>query len=136
MFILKLLKRVVGKMDLFSSIQLLRFDGDAETKTLTGGVFSLAVVIYLISTFSSMVFDTFNKLIIASTSDTIQSNEPEPVYLLTTDNASHFMLGVEVWHFDLNTGPRYFDVELRNSFMTDGVPGEDSVVYTMEPCTK
>ena len=103
MFPLKLIKRVIGKMDLFSSIQLLRFDGDAETKTLTGGVFSLAIIVYLISTFSSMVFATFNKLIITSTVETTQINEPEPVYLLTTDNASHFMLGVEVWKFDLNT---------------------------------
>lgn len=84
MFALKILKRIVGKMDLFSSIQLLRFDGDAETKTFTGGVFSLSIIIYLIATFSSMVFDTFNKLIITSTSDSKQDNEPEPIYLLTS----------------------------------------------------
>ena len=84
MVVLTILKRIVGKMDLFSSIQLLRFDGDAETKTFTGGVFSLSIIIYLIATFSSMVFDTFNKLIITSTSDSKQDNEPEPIYLLTT----------------------------------------------------
>ena len=70
-------------MDLFSSIQLLRFDGDAETKTLTGGIFSLAVIVYLISTFSSMVLDTFNKLIITSTFNNQQDNEPDPIYLVT-----------------------------------------------------
>jgi len=117
MFVWKVFKKVVGKMDLFSSIQLLRFEGDAETKTFTGGFFSLAVIIYLVSTFSSMIVDTFDKLIITSTIDTTQASEPEPAYLLSTDNASHFMLGVEVWHFDLNKGPRYFDVLLRNSFM-------------------
>jgi hypothetical protein len=74
MFELKILKRIIGKMDLFSSIQLLRFDGDAETKTLTGGVFSLAIIIYLTATFSSIVFDTFDKLIITSTSDNVQDN--------------------------------------------------------------
>ena len=84
MVVLTILKRIVGKMDLFSSIQLLRFDGDAETKTFTGGVFSLSIIIYLIATFSSMVFDTFNKLIITSTSDSKQDNEPEPIYLLTS----------------------------------------------------
>lgn len=131
MLVFKALKRIIGKMDLFSSIQLLRFDGDAETKTFTGGVFSLAIIIYLLSTFSTMVFETFSKLIITSATDTTQDNEPEPIYLLTTDNASHFMIGVEVWHFDLNTGPRYFDVELQNSFMVDGIPGNDSVKYTM-----
>ena len=83
MFVLKVLKRIIGKMDLFSSIQLLRFDGDAETKTLTGGIFSLAVIVYLISTFSSMVLDTFNKLIITSTFNNQQDNEPDPIYLVT-----------------------------------------------------
>lgn len=83
MFVLKVLKRIIGKMDLFSSIQLLRFDGDAETKTLTGGIFSLAIIVYLISTFSSMVLDTFNKLIITSTFDNKQDNEPDPIYLVT-----------------------------------------------------
>jgi len=76
MLILKFIKRVIGKMDLFSSMQLLRFDGDAETKTFTGGLFSLAVIIYLVSTFSSMIFDTFDKLIITSSVDTVQDDEP------------------------------------------------------------
>jgi hypothetical protein len=74
MIVFKVLKRIIGKMDLFSSIQLLRFDGDAETKTFTGGIFSLAIIIYLLSTFSTMVFDTFNKLIITSTTDNKQNS--------------------------------------------------------------
>jgi hypothetical protein len=41
------------------------------------------------------------------------------------------MLGVEVWHFDLNSGPRYFDVTLQNSFMTDGTPGAGSISYNL-----
>jgi hypothetical protein len=74
MIVFKVLKRIIGKMDLFSSIQLLRFDGDAETKTFTGGIFSLAIIIYLLSTFSTIVFDTFNKLIITSTTDNKQNS--------------------------------------------------------------
>ena len=46
------------------------------------------------------------------------------------------MMGVEVWHFDLNTGPRYFDVLMRNSYMVNGIPGDKSIVYTLEACTK
>lgn len=128
---MKVVKKTINKLDLFSSIQLLRFDGDAETKTFTGGIVSLTLVIYLISTFSSMILDTFDKILIQSTSDTTQADEPEPVYLLTTNNASHFMMGVEVWHFDLTTGPRYFDVQLRNSFMVNGMPGNDSIYYAL-----
>lgn len=85
LIVLKVLKRIIGKMDLFSSIQLLRFDGDAETKTFTGGILSLAIMIYLLATFSTMVFDTFNKLIITFTTDNVQDNEPEPIYLVTSE---------------------------------------------------
>ena len=46
------------------------------------------------------------------------------------------MLGVEVFGFDLNTGPRYFDVLLRNSYMRLAVVTNESVYYRMEPCTK
>jgi len=81
MLIFKVLKRLVNKLDLFSSIQLLRFDGDSETKTFTGGIFSLAIVIYIMSTFSSMILDTFNKIVISSTSRTDQDGEPAPIYL-------------------------------------------------------
>ena len=134
--VFKLIRKTINKLDLFSSMQLLRFDGDAETKTFTGGIISLGLIVYLISTFSSMILDTFDKILIQSSSDTSQDDEPKPIYLLTTDNASHFMLGVEVWHFDLTSGPRYFDVVLRNSFMVNGVPGNESIYYTLEPCTK
>jgi len=74
MFLFKTIKKIINKLDLFSSIQLLRFDGDAETKTFTGGVVSLAVVIYLISTFSSMILDTFDKILIQATSVTNQDD--------------------------------------------------------------
>jgi hypothetical protein len=83
MLVLKLLKRIIGKMDLFFSIQLLRFEGRAETKTFTGGIFSLAIIIYLIFTLSNMLLDTFNKLIVTSTTNNKKDNEPEPIYLVT-----------------------------------------------------
>ena len=138
-FVIKIMKKVISKMDLFSSIQLLRFDGDADTKTFTGGIISFALVVYLISTFSTMVLNTFNKLIITAYQDTTQPHEPQPIYLSTTDNAQNFMIGVEVSGFDLNTGSRYFDVIMRNSFrksfMVDGQEDPDSVVYDLQPCT-
>ena len=73
MFIFKILKEIINKLDLFSSIQLLRFEGNAETKTFTGGIVSLGLIIYLASTFSSMIIQTFNKILIQSTSDTTQA---------------------------------------------------------------
>ena len=30
------------------------------------------------------------------------------------------MFGVELWHFDLNTGPRYFDIYAAHAFYDTG----------------
>lgn len=72
--VFKVLRRLVKKLDLFSSIQLLRFKGDAETKTLTGGMISFVIYVYLAVTFSSMIIDTFHKVVITSVSDTTQAD--------------------------------------------------------------
>ncbi len=47
---------------------------------------------------------------------------------------SKFMIGIEVWKFDLNTGPRYFDVVLSNTQIDLGNyrPREEII---LEPCT-
>ncbi len=44
------------------------------------------------------------------------------------------MFGVEVWHHDLNTGKRYFDVTLTNTIYDYGQPSNRSVQYPLEPC--
>ncbi len=121
------MRRLVKKLDLFSSIQLLRFKGDAETKTLTGGAISLIIFIYLSVTFTGMIIDTFKKVIITSISDTSQADEPSPLYLSSHNSTSQFMIGVEVFGFDLAKGPRYFDVVLRNSYMKLAVVTQDSI---------
>ena len=79
--IFKVIRRLVKKLDLFSSIQLLRFKGDAETKTLTGGLISFLIFIYLSVTFTGMIIDTFHKVVITAIIDTTQADEPKPLYL-------------------------------------------------------
>lgn len=46
------------------------------------------------------------------------------------------MLGVELYGFDLTTGPRYFDILLRNSYMKLAEVTDDSIYYNLVPCTK
>ena len=66
-------KNLLKKCDLFASMQFLRFKSDAETKTLTGGLISIAVVGFLIGQFSTMIIDTFSKVLITSVSDSTQA---------------------------------------------------------------
>jgi TRAP-type mannitol/chloroaromatic compound transport system permease small subunit len=66
-------KTMLRKMDLFASMQFLRFKHDAETKTMTGGLISFAIMVVLAVTFSSMIIDTFNKVLINAVQDASQA---------------------------------------------------------------
>ena len=55
-------------------MQFLRFKCDAETKTLTGGFISLSIVIFLATQFTTMILDTFGKVVITSVTDSTQAN--------------------------------------------------------------
>ncbi len=67
-------KTVLRKMDLFASMQFLRFKHDAETKTMTGGLISFGLMMVLVITFSSMILDTFNKVLINAVQDASQAD--------------------------------------------------------------
>lgn len=67
MSLLKALRQVIVKLDLFAHSQLLRFKGDADSKTFTGGLVSAAVLLFLVITFWRMAIDTMNRVLISST---------------------------------------------------------------------
>lgn len=46
------------------------------------------------------------------------------------------MFGVEIWHHDLNTGDRYFDISLVNQNYNFGETTNLSKPYLLEPCTR
>ncbi len=117
-------KSLMKKLDLFSSMQFLRFRKDAETKTLTGGFISFSIIAYLVITFSRMMLDTFNKVLIYSLTDSNQANEPPAIVYSTYNGGKRFMLGIELWGYDLSHGPRYFDITVSNSVLVQGILNE------------
>lgn len=66
MGLVKVLKEGIVKLDLFATSQFLRFRGDADSKTFTGGLVSGAVLLFLVITFWSMVINTIDKVLISS----------------------------------------------------------------------
>ena len=75
-------------------------------------------------------------LVINSTNDASNADDPE-MFLMNTYPLSPFMFGVEIWHHDLNTGPRYFDMVLQNTYYGYGEPDPIlSIVVPLEMCTK
>ena len=58
------------------------------------------------------MLNTFSKVIISSTTSIVNADDPLP-YNISTKVGEPFMMGVEVWHVDLNNqSQRYFDVRL------------------------
>lgn len=77
-----------------------------------------------------MLIDTMNKVLITSNAYNVNSADPTP-YTISTFPQSKFMFGVEVWHHDLNTGLRYFDVQMVNVELDSGVRRPSSKQYPL-----
>jgi hypothetical protein len=90
---LKILKETLYKTDFFASTELLRFRGDADNKTLTGGFVSLAMIIAILVTFASMIITTINKVMITASVTNTADSDPSPLTLSTYGDYP-FMFGV------------------------------------------
>lgn len=55
------ISRIIRKFDLFATPHYLRYKGDAEFKTATGGFSSLAIITILVVVSSSQGLQTINK---------------------------------------------------------------------------
>ena len=57
-------KKIFRSFDLFSTSQFLRFDGEGEYKTASGGICSLIVIVIFMTLFMSTAIQTVNMEII------------------------------------------------------------------------
>lgn len=97
-----------------------------------GGAFSMVLIIVLLVAFSNKVLSTLNMLSITSTSTNQNADDPEPLTLSSNGTkGGDFMFGVEIWHHDLNTGERYFDINLVNQNYKYGEVTNQSKTYTL-----
>jgi len=84
MRILKNIFSLVKVCDFFKSSDLLRYDRDNEYKTITGGIFSIGIIITIIIGFASMIIDTLNRSSITYTLDTINNMDPTLTTIVTS----------------------------------------------------
>lgn len=135
MKLLEGLKQVIYKSDLLSSGTLLRVKGQPQFQTLLGGFISISLMVMLAAAFYSKIIDTFNKVLIISTSKSDNADDPISYNITTIGNGS-FMFGVQVWHHDLNGVKRYFDISLVNTIYEYGQPGNKSIHHRLQPCRR
>ena len=80
--------------DFFQSSKLLRYNGDAEYKSTTGGITSVLIVAIFIALFSSMGLKTVQKEIIFSSTTT--EREADPSETTVTFGPGHMMFAIMI----------------------------------------
>jgi len=58
MTILQYMKNLLLHTDFFYSSEILRYEGQTQYKTITGGILSLMIIVAVISGFFSMIIST------------------------------------------------------------------------------
>ncbi len=78
--------------------------------------------------------DTVRKVVINADKTNVNAADPTP-FSISTYAEDNFMFGVEIWHHDLNTGKRYFDVVLTSKEFHTGEALNSSQNHPLEQCT-
>ena len=87
--------KMLRMFDFFQSSKLLRYNGDAEYKSTSGGIVSMTVVIIFIILFSSMGMKTLRKEIITASSNTENEIDPSDMNM-TMGPEGGIMFGVYI----------------------------------------
>lgn len=137
--LLQKLKKLIYQSDMFCSSEMLRYNSETQYKTLTGGLFSISIFIFIVAGFASMIADTLNRTTIASTLQTIKQSDP-PLSTLRTDKENMFMFGVTIqstdtiFTADLAGDQRLFDIYFVIVKTTSGAVADTNII-PLEKCT-
>jgi hypothetical protein len=135
----KTLKRLIYKLDMFCSSELLRYNAETQYKTLTGGILSLAIVCIIAGGFFNMVLDTLDRVTITSSLITKKQSDP-PLATIVPSSDNMFMMGFSIHSLDLsyladlNHGPQYFSLQMKMIQINFGVP--TITVVPLEACKR
>ena len=73
------LNKMLKTIDLFPNNQFLRYNGESDYTSATGGFVSFGLIIILIIIFANMGIRTINKKIISSSTSTKHDSNPLPL---------------------------------------------------------
>ena len=110
--------KALRTVDLFPTSKLIRYNGETEYNSTTGGLISAAVIAIFIILFASMGLRTLDRKIITSSTSTQYEDYPSPLNFVTNGNhSSAFMFAIFPWNFYTNPYPnRMFDLTLQLRF--------------------
>ena len=76
---------------------------------MTGGIFSIGIIVTIVVAFANMIGDTINKNTIEYSQSTIKDIDP-PKIKIEMSPENHNMLGFKLVGYNLNQDRRLFDV--------------------------
>ena len=110
-------KNALQKVGLFPHNHFLRYNGEAEYQTATGGLFSITTILVCIVLFFNMGLKTLKKELITYSSETVLEADPAPTILhMGVDS----MTTIVINGVNLSAVPRLFDVSMVQQFYTFG----------------
>jgi hypothetical protein len=127
------IKDAIKVNDLFYSSELLRFNNEMEYRTLTGGLFSLFIIVAVMVGFANMIIDTLS-LNSLSYIQTVSKEADPSSTVLSTAVEDKFMIAVELWGVNM-TEARYFDVLMIQLSTKNGQKDVDYKLIALKPCT-
>lgn len=114
-------KKIFRSFDLFSTSQFLRFEGEGEYKTASGGICSLMVIVVFMTLFMSTAIQTINMQIISWTSTSTLEFDPAETNITISPPDNPFMFAVKMLGVNLNDNVRFFDIVMVDRNFKNGV---------------
>ena len=130
---LKQCSKLFRMFDFFQSSKFLRYNGDAEYKSTSGGIITVLIIGVFIALFFSMGIRTIRKEIISSSIETVNEIEPSAV-TLSFGPKDQMMFALNVAGFNLSSTPKLFDFQVGELTFHNGCFTSKKTI-AMEQCT-
>ena len=109
---LKAVRNFLRKFDSFPATQFLRYNGESEYATATGGILSLIIIVIFIILFTSTGLDIVNRVTVTATSNFQNEIDPSAANI-TAGPDGDFMFALKIYGVDFNDpATTVFDVIL------------------------
>ena len=129
----------VGKafrsVDLFPTSKLIRYNGDAEYTSTTGGIISVLVIAIFIVLFASMGIRTIRKEIIQTETEVSENSDPSELKIKLGPEGG-MIPTIFLNGFNLTHPPRAFNISLMEDYHSPGYLLQNSTPIPLVQCTE
>lgn len=129
------ISKVLKSIDLFPTSNLIRYNGECEYTTATGGCLSITVIVICLILFASMGVKTLGRKIISASSTTIHEIDPQ-LLEVTASPEGGFMFGIGLFELDITSPIKAFSISLWQESFTPVYNLINRTEIPLLPCTE